>query len=166
MIKQMSIDDFLHKTEPEARIEIPIARSETEKIYTIPQDVWENRCQICVHKKAEENRPIPLWAVYSYQYDKIIPCRIMGISRPNDRPGECMSFAPIYGLEGICESCQYNNQFCEGFCTKENHAPQRRVYWGGNYGGDERKRDYWGRHRFSVCDDYKRHSVFEERDQK
>ena len=153
------MDDLLRQTEPPVKIEIPVYNG--EKVYTIPNDVWENRCQICVHKNAEENRPIPLWAVHKYQYDNIIPCRIMSISRPNDRPGECMSFAPVYGLDGICESCYYNNMFVDGFCMKEDHAPQRRVYFGGDYGGDERKLDYYGRHRFCVCDDYKRDSIFE-----
>lgn len=151
---QISMDEILRQQEPEVRIEIPVQRSDGEKIYQIPQDVWENRCQICAHKNAGENRPIPLWAVHSYRFDKVIPCRIMSISRPNDRPGECMSFTPRHGLEGICETCKYNNYFHEGFCTKEGHAPQHRVYYGGNYGGDERKLDYYGRHRFSVCDDY------------
>lgn len=162
MNRQMSIDDLLREDEPQVKIETLTPQYDGEKIYQIPEDVWENRCRICVHKNAEENRPIPLWAVYKYQYDSVKPCKIMGIARMNDRPGECMSFNPRFGTPGICESCRYSNQFFDGFCTKEDHAPQRRVYWGGDFGGDERKRDYWGRHRFSVCDDYEMHSVFKE----
>ena len=37
---------------------------------------------------------------------------------------------------------------------KEDHAPQRRVCYGTDYGGDEKKVDYYSRHRFCVCDDY------------
>ena len=152
---QISIDELLRKEEPPVKIEIPIARDERETVYRIPDDVWESRCQICTHKHGAENIPVPLWAVHKQQYADIIPCRIMSIARPNDRQGECMSFRPkIFKVYGICESCKYNNQFADGFCTKKDHAEQHRVYWGHDYGGDEKKVDYWGRHTLSVCDDY------------
>lgn len=151
---QISIDDLLRKEEPPAKVEIPIARFETEKIYTIPDDVWEERCSICVHKNGAENIPIPMWAIHKHQFAEMIPCRILSICRPNDKPGECMSFRPRMDTYGICETCVHNNQFWEGFCMKEDHAEQRRVYWGKDFGGDDRKVDYWGRHSLSVCDDY------------
>ena len=124
------------------------------KAYTIPGDVWENRCRFCIHKNAEENLPVPAWAVHKPQYEDVIPCRIMSISRPNEMPGECMSFAPKISVYGICGTCKHNNIFCDGFCMKEDHKEQRRVFYGKDYGGDERKRDYYGRHALSVCDDY------------
>lgn len=153
---QISMDELLQKDEKPVKIEIPIARDEQEKVYRIPDDVWVTRCALCVHKHGAENIPIPLWAVHKPQYAEIIPCRIMSISRPNDRPGECMSFRPrLFEVEGICETCVHNNQFCDGFCDKQDHAEQHRVYWGKDYGGDARNIDYWGRHTLSVCDDYK-----------
>ena len=154
MIHQISINDLIQKEEEQKQVTIPVATYSGERVYTIPEDVWESRCQICIHKNGQDNVQIPAWALYRQQYAGIIPCRIMGISRPNERPGECMSFAPVFGLYGICESCKHNNIFFEGFCTKEGHAPERRVYYGTDYGGDEKKIDYYGRHRLSICDDY------------
>lgn len=155
MTQQISMYDlFREEKKPAEPVRIPVPKEATETVYTIPQDVFETRCRLCVHKRGAENIPVPLWAVHRPQYAEIIPCRIMAISRPNDKPGECMSFAPRFGLKGICESCRHNNIFHEGFCMKENHAEQHRVYWGTDYGGDARKVDYYGRHRLSVCDDY------------
>lgn len=163
MIMQISMEELLQKDEPHIRIEIPVAQDGTEKIYMIPDDVWENRCQICTHKNGAENIPVPIWAVHKQQYADIIHCRIMSISRPHDRQGECMSFRPkIFEVCGICESCKFNNQFADGFCTKKDHGEQHRVYWGSDYGGDERKKDYWGRHTLSVCDDYQPNKFIEE----
>lgn len=160
---QISMDELLRQEEPSMKIEIPIAREEHEKIYTIPGDVWETRCRICTHKNGDENIPVPLWAVHKQQYSGIIPCRIMTISRPNDMPGECMSFRPkLFMVTGICESCVHNNQFSDGFCTKKDHAEQHRVYWGKDYGGDARNVDYWGRHTLSVCADYEQDHILKE----
>ena len=55
---------------------------------------------------------------------------------------------------GICENCRHNNIFCDGFCMKADHAEQHRVFYGKEFGGNDRERDYWGRHRLSVCNDY------------
>lgn len=148
---QLSIFDALAENEPKREIVIPKA-AEGEKVYSIPEDVWRTRCRWCIHKKAEKNVPIPAGVIWRYSYENVIPCRIMGIARMNDRPGECMSFAPIHNLYGICETCRNSNIFEEGYCTKADHAEQRRVYWGQTYNND--KPDYWGRHRLSVCDDY------------
>ena len=152
MIRQISMDDLMKKEAQKVERPEP---TEGERVYTIPDDVWESRCSKCIHKNAAENIPIPIWAVHKRMYEEMIPCRIMTISQPNAMPGECMSFAPRMDVYGICETCVHNNIFHEGFCMKEDHAPQRRVYFGQHYGGDEKKRDYYGRHRLSVCDDYK-----------
>lgn len=154
MISQISIDELLRKEEPPVRIEIPVAKHDGETIYTIPADVWETRCVHCAQKNGAENIPVPISAVHKQQYAEIIPCRIMAIAQPNKMPGECMTFAPRFGTYGICDSCVYNSHFAEGFCRKKDHAPQRRVFYGQHYGGDEKNRDYWGRHILSVCDDY------------
>ena len=149
---QLSIFDTEEPEKPKPVI-LPHVQA-GEKVFSIPQDVWETRCVHCVHKNGKENWAVPLWAVHRPQYTETIPCRIMSISRPNVMPGECMSFAPKISVYGICESCRHNNIFEDRFCAKEDHAEQRRVFYGHDYGGDERKRDYWGRHRLSVCDDY------------
>ena len=164
MRNQISIDDLLMETEEQKKPEIPVPKYDEEKVYTIPEDVWEKRCRFCVHKNAEDNIPIPLWAVHKPQYSESIPCRIMAISRPNVMPGECMSFAPKMSTYGICETCRHNNIFHDGFCTKPDHAEQRRVCYGGNYGGDQRKIEYYGRHRLSVCDDYEPDYYADERE--
>lgn len=154
MRNQITIDDLLCEAEPrEKAVELP-APATGERVLTIPDDVWETRCAYCVHKNAEKNIPIPARVVYVYRYDKLLPCHIMGICRANDKPGECMSFAPRYDCYGICATCKHNNSFYDEFCMKEDHAPQRRVFYGMTYGGDERKLDYYGRHALSVCDDY------------
>ena len=154
MRHQITIDDLLYEAEPRTKaVELP-APVAGEKVFTIPDDVWETRCQLCIHKNAEKNVSIPLWAVNSPHYSDVVPCLIMGVCRPNDRPGECMSFAPRIDCYGICGSCKHDNCFHEGFCMKDNHAPERRVYYGQTYGGDAKKLDYWGRHYLSVCDDY------------
>ena len=151
MNQQISMDELL-KQEQEP-IE-PIYVRTGEKCYLIPDDVWENRCRLCIHKNAEKNALIPHRYVYKPYYTKLVPCRILTVARPNDMPGECMSFSPRLDTYGICETCVYNNQFSERFCRKANHGKQHRVYWGKEFGGDEKTRDYWGRHRFSACDDY------------
>lgn len=150
MNRQISFDDLI--MEDEEKVTLP--DSEGCKAYRIPDDVWENRCRFCVHKHAEDNRPIPMDVIHRPMYSHMIPCRIMTVSRPNDKPGECMSFAPKADTYGICETCKRNNIFADGFCLKKDHAEQRRVFFGESYSADERLRDYYGRHRLSVCDDY------------
>ena len=119
-------------------------------------EMTAERCGIAPEylENAEENVPVPASAVHKYKYSDILPCRILGVCHPNDMPGDCMSFAPRMDVYGICATCKHSNQFHDGFCLKENHAEQRRVFYGKDYGGDERKIDYYGRHRLSVCDDY------------
>lgn len=149
--RQLSIFDAMAENEPEQEISLPKA-TEGEMMYTIPEDVWKTRCRYCGHRNAEKNVPIPASVVWRYAYEKVLPCRILTVARPNDRPGECMSFTPIHNLYGICATCKHDNCFMEGYCKKADHAEQRRVYWGKTYNND--KPDYWGRHRLSVCDDY------------
>lgn len=151
MNRQICMDDLL-KPEPEP-VAIPQAQS-GEKVYAIPADVWETRCTLCVHKNWKENWAVPAALVHKQKYAELIPCRILGVCRPNDRPGECMSFSPRIDVYGICETCVHNNIFADDFCMKQGHAEERRVYWGKDFGGDARNVDYYGRHRLSVCDDY------------
>ena len=165
MNEQISMDDLLRAEEEPRKVVIPTSRYDGEKIYTIPDDVWEKRCRFCVQKNGPENIQIPIWAVHKAQYEKIIPCKIMAISHPNKMPGECMNFAPKITTYGICATCKHNGpEFHEGFCFKEDHAEQRRVCYGQRYGGDERKIDYYARHRLSVCDDYEPHEYVDERE--
>ena len=149
--KQLTIFDAMAENGPEPEIAGPAA-AEGETVYTIPEDVWKTRCRYCGHRNAEKNVPIPAGAAWRYAYEKVLPCRIITVCRPNDMPGECLSFTPIHNLYGICETCVSNNCFAEGFCTKADHAQQRRVYYGQTYNNNQP--DYWGRHRLSVCDDY------------
>lgn len=165
MNMQISMDDLLRAEEEPRKVVIPVSRYDGERVYQIPADVWEKRCRYCVHKSADENRPIPAWAVHKDQYEEIIPCRIMAISQPNEMPGECMNFAPKITTCGICATCRNNGaEFHEGFCFKKNHAEQRRVCYGKSYGGDKRKIDYYARHRLSVCDDYEPDEYVDERE--
>ena len=147
---QISFDDLIR--EEDGKVTLPDASR--GKVYKIPDDVWETRCKFCVHKHAEENASIPMDVVYRPMYSHLIPCRIMTVSHPNEKPGECMSFAPKPDTYGICETCKHNNIFADGFCLKKDHAEQRRVFFGQSYNGGERLQDYYGRHRLSVCDDY------------
>ena len=156
MFNQITIDELLATSKPlitAETMDAPVA-APGERVLTIPDDVWETRCIHCVHKNAEKNVPLPAWAAFKHRYNAILPCQIMGISRTHDRPGECMSFAPKSSCYGICATCEHNNSFTDGFCMKKDHAPQRRVFYGKDYGGDAKKIDYWGRHALSVCDDY------------
>ena len=145
---QISIDDLLRKDEPPVKVEIPVARYENETVYMIPEDVWEGRCQKCVHKNAEKNLPVPLWAVHRPQYSEIVPCRIMTVARPNDIPGECGSFTPRLDTYGICRTCIHTSHFHDGFCMKADHAPAHQVCIGCDWG-----QEYY-RQSLSVCDDY------------
>lgn len=152
MIQQVSMYDVLAEGEPKKEIHLPEAPG--ERVYTIPEDVWATRCRICIHRNADKNAQIPISIVHKPYYEKLIPCRIMSVARPNEMPGECMSFAPRRDLYGICATCRHDNCFMDGFCDKPGHAEQHRLYYGQDYGGDDRKRDYWGRHCLSTCDDY------------
>lgn len=147
MEHQISFSDLM--TQDEEQPEITCGKD--EKAYRIPGDVWETRCRYCVHKTGEKNIPIPVALVHKTHVQKVIPCRIMTVSKPgNEIKGECMSFTPK-DVYGICETCKHNNIFHEGYCMKENHAEQHRVFYGNAF---HYKPDYYGTHRLSVCADY------------
>lgn len=138
---------------PAPRMKFPPDQAREENCRIIPDEIWEKRCRFCTHKNAAENIPVPVSWLGKYQYDRIIPCRIISLFH-TEKTGECVNFHPEFFTGGICYSCRHNNRFHEGFCTKEDHAPQRRVYYADGFGGDEKHRDYWGRHVQCVCDDY------------
>jgi len=149
-MNQISIFELMNK-EPEPQ-EIP-QPAQGERVYTIPDDVWETRCKYCMHKQAEQNIPVPISVIHKYAFQSKVPCRILAVALPDRMPGECLSFAP-HNVYGICATCEYNNPFVDDFCRKPHHAEQHRVFYGQDYGGDEKKRDYWGRHCLSTCADY------------
>ena len=129
-----------------------------DRLIVIPDDIWKNRCAYCGMKGSRLNWPFPVSHI-----DRNVerPCRIIRFFR-SEIPGECTNFRPNFGTGGLCYSCKYNNQFHEGFCTKEDHAPQRRVYYADGSPGDAKHRDYWGRHIQCVCDDYEPFGVIPE----
>ena len=131
---QISIDELLTEVKPREKVEIPKALYETTNVYRIPDDVWENRCRLCVHKNAEENVPVPRELVYRPQYAEVIPCRIMTVASMNGVTGECMSFTPRIDVGGICRSCVHTSYFHDGYCRKDGHAPKRQVYRGQDWG--------------------------------
>ena len=89
LIRQVSIYDVIAESEPEKEIHLP--KIPGDRVYTIPDDVWESRCRICIHRNAEENAPIPISIVHKPYYEKMIPCRIMSIARI--RSTTCTGFA-------------------------------------------------------------------------
>ena len=118
----------------------------------IPEDVFEGRCRWCVHRQLDENKPFDKSMIYRSWYSKEnVPCRIYGIARCNDLPGECMSFAPNQ-IYGICKTCEYNNSFHEGYCTRDEQPNKRQVYIG--HKAYTYKADYWQTHELSTCDGY------------
>lgn len=117
----------------------------------IPGDVWEGRCQWCVHRQGSENRAIPKAWIGRYQHDKDRPCRIMGISRPGEIEGECKNFAP-HQIYGICKTCRHNNCFHEGYCLHDGQPNKRQVYIGQS--AYNHKANYWQVHELSTCDAY------------
>lgn len=118
-------------------------------IYEIPDDVWEGRCQWCVHRQGNENRKIPAAWMWRYCHDQDKPCRIMSVSRPNDIPGECRSFAPNH-IFGICATCKHDSSFGEDHCDRDGQPNKRQVFIGQGYQDEA----YWGVHRLSTCDGY------------
>lgn len=158
---QISLFDLLTENEqaeqtPRRKTEIPYCDEHTDA-YRIPEQIWETRCRYCIHKRGEKNIPIPKKDVHRPYLESVIPCRIMAIAHPGAKmPGECFSFSPR-NVYGICETCKHNNIFHDGYCMKEKHGEERRVFYGQTYNNG--KPDYWGRHRLSVCDDYEPESA-------
>ena len=147
--KQISMDDLIQEEEEKTRekVTLPPVTDNTEKVYVIPDDIWKGRCRLCVHKHAEENASVPLWAVHKQQYAELIPCRIMTIAGFNDVQGECMSFTPRLDTYGICRTCVHTSIFHDGYCRKANHAQVHQVYIGQDWG-----QEYY-RQSLNVCDD-------------
>ena len=147
IIKQVSMDELLREDKKE--VLPPLVGN---RIFKIPDDVWENRCQICSFKMADKNIPCDMRMIEKPMYEKLLPCRILRLAR-FDGHGECESFFIKDDTPGFCCSCKYSNSFCDGYCEKKNHAPElQKIMKGWAYG---EKKDYWGKHRLSVCDDYK-----------
>lgn len=120
-------------------------------VIRIPDDVFENRCRWCVHRIAEQNRDVERWETHTGRESvvKTLPCRILGIVRPGEIPGECGSFSP-HNIYGICATCEHDNMFHDGFCLEDNQPNKRQVYIGEGY----QRKEYWGVHRLSTCDGY------------
>lgn len=118
----------------------------------IPEDVWEGRCRWCVHRRLEENKPVDRRLIYNSAYAKDhLSCRIYGLAKCHEIPGECRSFAPNH-IYGICKTCEYNNCFHEGYCTRDEQPNKRQVYIG--HSAYNHKADYWQVHEMSTCDEY------------
>lgn len=152
MNEQISMDELMKPQEKEIT-EIPVRNGYVKQI---PEDVWENRCQICIHKRGAKNVPCDLSVVWRSCYDKLIPCRIISIAHCCDIPGECKSFAPRMDVYGICKTCKHSNHFHEGFCMKDGHAPEHQIYIGQDYGKECYRHDLCG------CDDYEPDSYVKE----
>lgn len=121
----------------------------------IPEEVWEGRCRWCAHRKLEENKTFEKEMVYREWYNQEnVPCRISTVARYDRMPGECLSFAPNY-IFGICKTCEYNNSFHEGYCTRDGQPNKRQVYIGQS--AYSHKPDYWQKHELSTCDGYEPH---------
>lgn len=151
MIHQITFSEIISEPRTEPESFVPVCDEKTDA-YRIPDEIWNTRCRVCVQKRGAKNIPIPKSDVHKPYIDEIIPCRVMAIAHPGAQiPGECMSFSPA-NVYGICATCKHNNIFSDGFCMKDEHGEERRVYYGITYNND--KPDYWGRHRLSVCDDY------------
>lgn len=114
----------------------------------IPQDVWENRCRWCIHRQAEENRPVTKQEIWR---GRELPCRIMGIAQCDEVDGECLDFAPNQ-IYGICKTCEHNNSFHPGYCLRDEQPNKRQVFIG--HRAYTHKPDYWHVHELSTCDAY------------
>jgi hypothetical protein len=121
----------------------------------IPDDVFENRCRYCHHGRPEGgNKDIPETWLWQNFHRKDLSCNIFGICGCNKIPGECMSFMPNM-IFGICYTCEYNNSFHEGFCTRSEQPSKRKVYIGCSFSGAAAQPDYWKDHILSTCDAYR-----------
>lgn len=120
----------------------------------IPDDVYSTRCQFCHHRRlGAENKEIPDDKLFVYVWTKDAPCGIIGISKCDKVPGECLSFTPN-PMYGICQYCEFNNPFHDGYCTfPSGPVNKRRVFLG--WGGGGYQNDYWGEHTLFTCDRYR-----------
>lgn len=119
----------------------------------IPDDVYSTRCRCCRHARPDaENKEIPDTNLFSHHWTKDSPCSIIGISKCDKVPGECLSFTPN-PMFGICQYCEFSNQFHDGYCTfPSGPINKRRVFLG--WGGGGYQNDYWGEHALFTCDHY------------
>ena len=121
----------------------------------IPDDVFENRCRYCHHGRPEGgNQDIPEAWIWSNFHRKDLSCNIFGISNYDDVPGECLSFMPNM-IFGICYTCEHNNSFHEGFCTRDEQPNKRKIFLGCGFSGAAAQPDYWKDHILSTCDAYR-----------
>ena len=120
----------------------------------IPDDVYSDRCRFCHHGRlGAENKEIPDDKLFVYVWTKDAPCGIIGISKCDKVPGECLSFTPN-PMYGICQYCEFNNSFHDGYCTfPSGPVNKRRVFLG--WGGGGYQNDYWGEHALFTCDRYR-----------
>ena len=119
----------------------------------IPDDVYLSRCRNCHHgRQGVENRDIPNDKLFTHFWTKDAPCKIIGICGCDKVLGECLSFTPR-PMFGICQYCEFNNPFHDGYCTfPSGPINKRRVFLG--WGGGGYKNDYWGEHALFTCDHY------------
>lgn len=115
----------------------------------IPDNVWENRCRYCIHGNINGLQEIPKSWIWKNYHDQDRPCKIIGVSHPDESTGECSSFAPNH-IYGICATCKHDNIFHEGYCMMPEQPNRRQIYTGQGYS----KPSYWAVHRLSTCDNY------------
>lgn len=121
-----------------------------EPVKKIPDDVFENRCRWCIHGRVENgNKEIPERHLFVEFHHRTFPCNIMGISRCDKVPGECLSFQPNY-IYGVCGTCNYSSMFGDDFCHHPNGPANKRIV----YLGDDFTKDGYWTHRRSTCDRY------------
>ena len=121
----------------------------------IPDDVFNTRCRWCHHGQPENgNSEIPDSEIYSYKWRDKLPCKIMAICRADKIPGECLSFTPN-AIYGVCDTCQYDNPFAEGYCMRKERPNYRQVFIGNSFAGSSSQPKYWDSHNLSTCDAYK-----------
>lgn len=138
----------------------------------IPDDIYNNRCQYCIHFiEDKENREIQRHEIWRCS-DNPCPCKIQSIAQykhqehdedwrefwyvPYD-DGECRSFTPLYGYP-ICYYCEYHNSFMkeQEYCTIT--PKNRRIAVIGNqYGGE-----HW-QYAYMICDKWKLDSSWRKR---
>lgn len=99
----------------------------------IPDDVFETRCRYCMHGRPEGgNKDIPEAWIFAQSHRKDLSCNIFG----------------------ICYTCEHNNSFCAGFCTRAKQPNKRQIFIGNGGLGGAAKPDYWKEHVLSTCDAY------------
>lgn len=120
----------------------------------IPDDVFLNRCRWCRHGSTKNgNNEIPDEDIYKPRYRDLMPCQIMGISKPCEIPGECRSFTPRF-MYGLCNTCEYSTPYGENFCRRPQRPNERQLFIGNSFASGTSEPDYWGKRMLSTCDAY------------